>query len=76
MEETVMAILCDICGAAPGELEPRLDMFEAGLLDSFGVVQLLAAVEEKLGLAPDIETLTRPDIATPERVIALLRAML
>ncbi len=72
MEETIMAILGDICGAAPGELEPDLDLFEAGLLDSFGVVQLLAATEERLGLVLDIETLTRPDIATPARVIALL----
>jgi len=65
MEEKIMAILNNICGAEEGELEPDLDLFESGLLDSFGVVQLMVELEEQLGVVLDIATLTREEIATP-----------
>jgi D-alanine--poly(phosphoribitol) ligase subunit 2 len=68
MEDQVMAILNEICGAEEGELEPDMNLFELGLLDSFGVVQLLVALEERLGAALDLELLTREEIATPARI--------
>ncbi len=69
MEEKIMAILNDICGAESGELTPDLELFESGLLDSFAVVQLLVRLEEELMVTLDIETLKREDIATPSLLI-------
>jgi D-alanine--poly(phosphoribitol) ligase, subunit 2 len=69
MEQRIMEILNDICGAQPGELEPDMDLFEAGLLDSFGVVQLLVALEEQLQVVLDIESISREEIATPAKLI-------
>lgn len=72
MEEKVMALLAEICGAEDGELTPEMDLFEMGLLDSFGVVQLLVELEERFGAVLDIETVSREEIATPAKIIALV----
>ena len=69
MQDKVLAMLCDLCGANEGELEPDMDLFEMGLLDSFGVVELLVALETQFGVVIDIETLTRADIATPAKIM-------
>ena len=65
MIQQVMAILCEICGADEGELTPDINLFADGLLDSFGVIQLLLDLEEQLGVVLDIAVLTREEIATP-----------
>lgn len=75
MNQTIMEILNEICGAEDGELEPDTDLFEAGLLDSFGVVQLLVRLEDELGAVLDIESLTREMIATPARITNIVENM-
>ncbi len=72
INEKIMEILNEICGAQPGELEPDIELFETGLLDSFGVAQLLVKLEEEIGAAPDIESFTREDISTPEKLVAFV----
>lgn len=76
MLEQIIEILNDICGAEPGELEPDMELFENGLLDSFGVVQLLVKIEERIGLALDIESFARADIATAELIAAVVEKAL
>ena len=76
MEEKIMSILEQLCGAGPGELEPELDLFESGLLDSFGVARLLVELEEQLQIVLDIEQLTRREIATPALLLERLRPLL
>ena len=71
MESKIMAILCEICGVNEGELDAGLDLFEAGLIDSFAVVQLLVKLEERLGVSLDIEQLRREQIATPALIVKL-----
>lgn len=73
MEEKIMAILNDICGAEEGELEPDLNLFDTGLLDSFGVVQLIVEMEEAFDLALNIESISREEIATPARIVKLVK---
>ena len=76
MEEKIMLILNGICGAEPGELELNMDLFESGLLDSFGVAELLVGLEESFSLTLDIAELSREQIATPARIIQLVRQAL
>lgn len=73
LEDKITAILCDICGGEPEEMESELDLFEEGLLDSFGAIQLVMALEESFGVALGIEALPRERIATPEAIAALVR---
>lgn len=72
LDDKIMALLCEICGAQPGELEPELELFEAGLLDSFGVVELMLKIEEELGIKLDIEDLPREAVSTPAKIISLI----
>lgn len=72
MEEKIMAILNDLCGAEEGELEPDMNLFDAGLLDSFGVVQLIVDLEEAFGVSLHIEMISREEIATPARIVKLM----
>lgn len=65
MEQQVIEILNGIVGAEEGELEADLDLFEAGLLDSFAIVQLVVELESLFGVSLSVETLTREEIATP-----------
>ena len=46
MLEEIIAVLNDITGADAGEITPETELFEEGLLDSFGLVELLVRLEQ------------------------------
>ena len=60
MLENIIEILNEITGADEGEIQPDTELFAEGVLDSFGLVQLLVALE-----------LDRDAISTPEKIAAL-----
>lgn len=70
MKEKIMAILEDICGAEPGELELDVELFEEGILDSFGVISLFVEIEKQLGVKLEPTELEREQLATPALIIA------
>ena len=74
MEEQIIAMLGDICGADPGEIQPDTALFDEGILDSFGLVQLIVALEEAFGVALDPAELERAQMATPDAIAAAVRA--
>ena len=73
MEDRIIAILSEKCGAEDGEIGGDTELFEEGLLDSFGVIQLLVSLEEAFGIALEISDLSRSEISTPMKIAALLR---
>lgn len=75
-EARVTAILCDLCGAGPDELEFDLNLFDAGLLDSFGVIQLLMELEDAFHISLRIEDIPREKMETPRKIAALVREAL
>ena len=75
MDAKIIDIISDVCGAEEGELEIDLDLFESGLLDSFAIVQMAVAFEESFNVSLDLEHLTREEIATPARIIELIRKL-
>ena len=72
MEEQIIAMLGDICGADPGEIQPDTALFDEGILDSFGLVQLIVALEEAFGVALDPAELDQ--MATADAIAATVRA--
>lgn len=74
MEQTILEILTDISGADEGEIEATTELFEEGVLDSFGIVQLFVDLEERLGVKLDTANLQREDISTAEKITALCEA--
>lgn len=73
MEQKIAEIIAGLCGGEPEEIEPELLLFEEGLLDSFGAIQLVLALEEAFGVSLDMASLPRERIATPAAIAALIR---
>lgn len=72
IEARVGAILCGLYGAAEGELSRDFNLFDAGLLDSFGVIQLLMELEDAFAVPLNIEDIPREKIATPQKIAELI----
>lgn len=71
MTDKIIEILNDLTGADEGEILPDTELFEEGILDSFGLVQLVVALEE-LGFRLDIAELDRSQVSTPAKLAGLL----
>lgn len=76
IEDKILTILNDLCGTEGDELELNLDLFEEGLLDSFGVIALVTGLEDSFGITLRIEEIKREQLATPQRIAALVREAL
>ena len=74
IETKVLDILADICEDDCVRGDRDLQLFENDLLDSLAVVELLVALEESFGLVLSPSEITREDICTPAKIIALVRA--
>ena len=74
MEQKITEILAGLCGAEPEEIEPELELFDEGLLDSFAAIQLVMELEEAFGVSLDMASLPRERIATPVAIAVLVRA--
>lgn len=70
MLEDIIDIITEISGADEGEIEAGTELFEEGILDSFGVVQLFVQLES-LGVRLDVAEYDRSQIATPAKIAAL-----
>lgn len=73
LENKIILIVNEICGAEDGEVDVDLNLFEAGLLDSFGVIQLLVSLEERFGVSLDIGSIPRERVATTSKIAQLIR---
>jgi D-alanine--poly(phosphoribitol) ligase subunit 2 len=69
MEEKVLDILESVCGTDEVREDKDINLFEAGLLDSLGVTELLIEIEEKLGIEIAPTEVTRGEIETPNKII-------
>ena len=71
MTEKIIEILNEITGADAGEILPDTELFEEGILDSFGLVQLVVALEAE-GYTLDVAELDRSQLSTPAKMAQLL----
>jgi acetyltransferase-like isoleucine patch superfamily enzyme/acyl carrier protein len=51
-------------GLAPDELPDDFDLLAEGVIDSFGVLELIGSIEERFGLAVDFEELEATDLTS------------
>lgn len=72
MEEKVLDILISICGVDEVKQDRNIDLFETGLLDSLGIIELLVQIEEKLSIVIEPTEVEREDINTPNKLIDYL----
>ena len=71
-EEEVMRLLIEVCGTDAIDAERDVDLFDAGLLDSLGVAQLLVSLEDDLGIKVPPTAVERDEISTVNRILTFV----
>ena len=72
MEEKVLDMLIEVTGSDDIADEKDTDLFEAGLLDSLGIIEVLLKIEEIFGLRLQPTDLEKSDMSTVNNLIAFL----
>jgi len=72
IKNAVLELLEEICQTDVVKENLNIELFDEGLLDSFGVVSLLMGIEEKLGIRVGISEVDREQWSTPNKIIAAL----
>ena len=72
-DQTVLKVITDLCGTDEVLDERDLDLFDAGIMDSMGFVELLFALEEELGLVVPPTDVDREEISTVNKILAFVR---
>lgn len=72
MEEKVLQILEEISGTDEVREDLDLDMFEAGLLDSLGTMELLMKIESVFGIRLQPTEVDRNEISSVNKIVELL----
>ncbi|MGE6258101.1 D-alanine--poly(phosphoribitol) ligase subunit 2 [Heyndrickxia sporothermodurans] len=67
-KQEVFTILAEVCQDDVVVENPDMDLFEEGLLDSFGIINLLVEVEGRLGITVPITDFTREEWNTPNNI--------
>ncbi|MFS0560641.1 D-alanine--poly(phosphoribitol) ligase subunit DltC [Terribacillus sp. 179-K 1B1 HS] len=67
-KEKVLQVIAQVCEDDVVKEEHDLDIFEAGLLDSFATVELLVQFEEQLGINVPITEFDRDTWNTPNAI--------
>lgn len=73
MEEKVLDILERICEDSVVREDRDVDLFETGLLDSLGFVELLVDLEDALGIVIFPSETDRSQLNTPNKLLAFLK---
>lgn len=76
MEEKVLNILIEVTGNDDIREERDTDLFEAGLLDSLGIIEVLLKIEEVFGLRLQPTDLEKKDMATVNNLVEFLNSKL
>lgn len=75
-KEKLLTILAEVCEDPIVFEEMDLDLFEEGLLDSFGTINLLVEIEEQLGISVPITAFNREEWNTPNLIFERLSEMI
>jgi len=68
-KQEVLDVLAEVCQEDAVKENPDIEIFEEGLLDSFGTVELLVAIENRFGITVPITEFDRDDWNTPNNIV-------
>jgi len=74
MEEKLLDILEDICGDEVVKENPDVNLVEEDLMDSLDYTELLIAIEENFGVVIAPSEVTREQMNTPNKIIAIIKS--
>lgn len=72
MKEQVLEIFIEVTGNDEIAEDLDLNLFDAGLLDSLAIIEVLLQLEEKLGIKLQPTDLEREDMSTVNKLTAFL----
>ena len=72
MQETIIGIFEDVLGCDEIRDDLNLNLFEAELLDSLAIIEVLLEIEERLGITLQPTDLERSDMATVNNLVKFL----
>ena len=75
MKDQILDILADITGSDEVKKDLDVNIFETGLLDSMGTVQLLLEFQNQLGVDVPVSEFDRSEWDTPDKIIAKVESM-
>lgn len=75
MEETILTILEDLTGTDEVRDNLNIELFDEGLLDSMGTVQLLVELDGQLGVNIPVSEFERDEWSTPNKIIAKVKSL-
>ena len=76
MREKVLDILEELCGDEIVREDPDIDLLEEDLIDSLDYITMLLEFEKAFGLKLSPSEFTREQMATPNRIIAVVEERL
>ncbi|MCQ6360336.1 D-alanine--poly(phosphoribitol) ligase subunit DltC [Bacillus cereus] len=74
-KDQVLNVLEEVCENDIVKENPGVQLFEEGILDSFGTVSLLVEFQERLNIEVSISDFDRDEWATPNMIIKKLKDM-
>ena len=75
MKDTVLDNLEDLTGSDEVRNDLDIDIFETGLLDSMGTVQMLLELQAQCGVDVPVSEFERTEWNTPNKIIAKVESM-
>ena len=75
MKDQILHILADITGSDEVKKDLDVNIFETGLLDSMGTVQLLLEFQNQLGVDVPVSEFDRSEWDTPNKTNAKVERM-
>lgn len=76
MRDKLLDIIEELCGDEIVREDPDIDLIEEGLIDSLDYIEMLLKIEDEFGLKMSPSELTREEMATPNRIIAVVERRL
>lgn len=74
MKDKVIEIFTEVTGSDEIADDLDLNLFEAGLLDSLAIIEVLLQIEEKLGIKLQPTDLERDDMSTVNKLTTFLES--
>jgi D-alanine--poly(phosphoribitol) ligase subunit 2 len=76
MEEKLVQLIAEVCDTQDVLERRDIDLFEAGLLDSLGAIDLLVEIEDEFGVIIAPTELDRSEMNTVNKIIARVQERL
>jgi D-alanine--poly(phosphoribitol) ligase subunit 2 len=72
VRNVILECLAEVTGTDEVKRNPDLELFDSGLLDSFGTIQLFITIQEQLNIDIAPTEVDREMWATPNKIIQYL----